>query len=69
MGVVWPYGGGHSVSYEVKDSKLIITDSQSGKIYKTDAEIEKMLSSTISASSYRLDNCDINSEILKTLVE
>ena len=69
LSIVWPYGGGHSISYEVKNNKLTVIDPQNGKVYDTDYKIEKLLASSISASSYRLDNCDIDPEVLRNLIE
>ena len=65
----WPYGGGHSISYEVKNSKLTIIDPQNGKVYNTDSEIESFLSHATYAGHYRLDNCDIDPDYIKDLVE
>lgn len=63
--VRWGVGGGHAISYEVKNGKVTIYDPQSSKIYRTDEEIDKFLSHAWSGVSIRLDNLNINPEEIK----
>lgn len=66
--VRWGIGGGHAMSYEVKNGKVIIYDPQVSKIYKTDDEIDKILSHAWSGVSVRLDNLNLNPEEVKKYV-
>ena len=63
--VRWGVGGGHAISYEVKNGKVMIYDPQSSKIYRTDEEIDKFLSHAWSGVSIRLDNLNINPKEIK----
>lgn len=59
----WPFGGGHSVSYEVnKKGKVTIRDTQSNKTYK---DANDILSYAFLYSYTRLDNVEPNIKAIK----
>ena len=55
-------GGGHSMSYEIKNGKMVIYDGQSGKIYSNP---EKVLRSCSSVDIGRLDNLAFDKKGIK----
>lgn len=60
--VVWSgfMRGGHSIAYEVIGGKPVFIDSQSGNVYTTQAQLNKIMSQTSKAAYTRLDNKDLN---------
>lgn len=67
MFVQWGYGGGHAISYEVKNGKVRLIDGQVNKIYEGDSA-EKFLARTWYAASVRLDKAEMNSSAIKDYV-
>lgn len=57
-------GGGHSMVYEVENSKVVIRDCQSNKTYKP----EKILTKCYAAQYVRLDNVDFDPKKIKEAV-
>lgn len=65
--ISWGYGGGHAISYEVKNGHLRLIDGQINKIFEDEQAIG-VLSRTWYASSTRLDNAMMNSSAIKDYV-
>lgn len=65
--VQWGYGGGHAMSYDVKNGKVRLIDGQTNKIYEGEAA-EWLLAHTWHASTYRLDKLKMNSSAIKDYV-
>lgn len=63
--VQWGAGGGHALSYEVKSGKVTIFDPQINKFYRTDSEIDKVLSHAWTGEFVRLDNLELNTKEIK----
>lgn len=59
----WPYYGGHSMAYEVKNGQVRILDGQSNKIYNDPYKILKQTDGNIEYA--RLDNVDFDPEAIK----
>lgn len=59
--VVWKgLRGGHSIAYEVINNKPVFIDTQSGKVYKTPAQLNDIMQQTSRANFTRLDNKNLN---------
>lgn len=67
LAVYWPFGGGHSMAYEVNGGKVTIIDAQTGHKY-TGQDVEDVFASTTGASFMRLDNLEPNKKALKRYV-
>lgn len=65
--VRWPFGGGHSMAYEVKNGRVNIIDAQSGKVY-SNQDVLDVLCCCTTASYQRLDNLEINESRAKRYV-
>lgn len=65
--IQWGYGGGHAISYEVKNGKVRLIDGQINKIFEGE-DAERLLARTWYASSVRLDKADLNSSAIKDYV-
>lgn len=62
ISVQWGTGGGHSMFYEIKNGKLIISDGQIGKIY---SDPVKILKNCRSIDIGRLDNLEFDPNGIK----
>lgn len=62
--VSWGFGGGHAISYEVKNGNVRIFDGQNGKIY-SGKSVEDILSSTYMVANVRLDDVDFDTKKVK----
>ena len=67
----WPFGGGHSVAWEIKDGNLIILDTQANEKYE-DSKIDELLEFAAIEDAFnhrsvymRTDNLEPNYEVLK----
>lgn len=65
--VRWPFGGGHSMAYEVKNGRVNIIDAQSGTVY-SNQDVLDVLCCCTTASYQRLDNLEINESRAKRYV-
>jgi len=63
LGVVWQFGGGHSMIYEVFNGKAVIFDGQTGKKYEKASDFEDLQGVT-NAGFTRLDNVPLNETYL-----
>jgi hypothetical protein len=52
--------GGHSIAYEIINSRPVFFDTQSGKTYSTPAQLRTLTQRAQSMSFNRLDNKDLN---------
>lgn len=65
----WPYGGGHSVVYEVNGGQVTIRDCQINKSRNTDRRIlNDLLNYTVGASYIRTDNAKVDYDKIKEAV-
>lgn len=59
--MMWQMGGGHSIAYEMIKGKPVLFDTQSGKRFKTPAEMASHYKVNIKQAGFtRLDNKSIN---------
>lgn len=65
--VRWPFGGGHSMAYEVKNGRVNIIDAQRGTVY-SNQDVLDVLCCCTTASYQRLDNLEINESRAKRYV-
>lgn len=63
FGLYWKYGGGHSIVWEVIDNEVIFRDTQINSIIN----IEEYLQRCRSTEYYRVDNLELDEEILTTI--
>lgn len=61
--VVFPQGSGHSVHYEVRGNKVIISDAQNGK-----TNGDYLLKHSVATQCLRLDNIDFDQKLVKELI-
>lgn len=67
VGIQWGFGGGHSLAYEIVKGKPVIFDTQSGKVFRTGAELKKefaKIGGVSEAAFTRLDDIPLNSDFL-----
>lgn len=63
----WKSGGGHSISYEVQNGKLILIDGQSGNVYRNpDTILSRIAENDI--GYVRLDNLEPDWDLLQEVV-
>ena len=67
MFIQWGYGGGHAISYDVKDGKVRLIDGQTNKIYEGE-QAERLLSYTWHNTSYKLNSAELNASEIKNWV-
>lgn len=62
----WKFGGAHSMAWEIMNGKPVIIDAQSHEVYKSISEFMVKNGEKIATVDLtRLDNVDLNPEILK----
>lgn len=64
LALYWPGGGGHAMTYEVKNGNAYIIDAQSGRKYSTQ-ESKDILACGTRGFYKRLDNLEINEKNMK----
>lgn len=70
ISVLWAAGGGHSMAWEVIDGKPVIFDCQTGDVYKTESDFERLAKVVNTAVTTRLDNVEeLNEDFLLRWVE
>ena len=70
ISVLWAAGGGHSMAWEVIDGKPVIFDCQTGDVYKTESDFERLAKVVSTAVTTRLDNVEeLNEDFLLRWVE
>jgi hypothetical protein len=66
LAVSWPFGGGHSVAYEVIGGKPVIFDTQSNKSWSNPIGFNNELGGLVNQAAFtRLDNVNLNNDFLK----
>lgn len=64
--VTYPSGNGHCVSYRVDDKgDIAVLDGQAGYAWTQQEKVKNLLSSMALVNSIRLDNCDVNMDVLR----
>lgn len=73
LSVTWEgHNGGHSLAWEVINNKPVIFDFQTHKVYETPdkfSEIANMFDGLSTATSCRLDDKDLNLDLLRRWVK
>lgn len=70
LNVFWKSGGGHVVNWEIIGGKPIIFDSQTGRMYKSAAEMINDYGDNVAgATSLRLDQLPLNNDFLMRWVK
>ena len=73
LSVTWKgHNGGHSLAWEVINNKPVIFDFQTHKVYETPdkfSEIANMFDGLSTATSCRLDDKDLNLDLLRRWVK
>jgi hypothetical protein len=67
--VMWPFGGGHSMSYEVVNGRAHIFDNQTGKHYPNEESFGKDMELMAAGGFTRLDNIDLDKNFLQRWVK
>jgi hypothetical protein len=68
--MVWgPFMGGHSIAYEIINSKPVFFDTQSGKSYSTPNSLKTLTGPARSVAFNRLDNKDLSSVAMTAWVK
>lgn len=65
LSVLWGFGGGHSMFFEVGNSGVIVRDAQINKSYTNDRQLTKLFSNIVETSYFRLDNAKLKPKYIK----
>lgn len=64
LGMGWKMGGGHSIAWEKVKGKIVIFDTQSGKVFKDAESFDEVAGNMKTAAFTRLDDKALNTDYL-----